>query len=116
MSEDFGSKGEETGHWKEAAEEEKKEGTLQRPHRGVSNAQTNMIPDNPIDDEQSDLPEFLRKVHYAEESIFLEELEKNGLRDLRIVVWQETPSDAHIDAVKLIDRHFQTWKSLRLCR
>jgi len=48
----------------------------------------------------------------------LEDLEKNGFRDLHIVlnddgyaVWRDKPGDAHNDAVKMIDRRFQNWKA-----
>jgi hypothetical protein len=124
MGEDIGRKGEVKGHLEEGGEEEeKKEGTPRRLHTGVSKVQTNIGPNNPIESKeadppkQADLPEFLQGVYYAEESAFLEDLEKNGFRDLHLVlnkdgyaVWREMPGDAHNDAVELIDRRFQSWK------
>ena len=61
-----------------------------------SKVQRNVGPKNPVHSKQDDLPELLRGVYYAEESTLLEDLEKNGFRDLHIVlkddgyaVWRE---------------------------
>lgn len=116
MSEDFGRKGGEKGYLKGEGEEEKKESTPQRPDSGGSEVQTNNTCDL-LESKQADLPEFLQGRKYTDESAFLDDLEKNGVSDLRVVlnedgyaVWKEMPSDAHNNAVGMITDGLDLWR------
>jgi hypothetical protein len=114
MSEDFGRKGEEHVCMKGEEEEEKKEATPQRPDKGGSYETGHLA------ESQFGLPECLLGKEYKDESTLLEDLEKNGVRDLHIVlnkdgyaVWKEMPGDAHNEAVASIKDCFDSWcKSL----